>query len=300
MTEAVNACPVCGSARLSPFEDVHVQASSFHYKICLRCGVVFQSPRMDAHELQHFYEHEYRKLYQQTEEPTKKDIVTQEQRAQQTVAMITPDVARVKRHLDIGSSSGELLLEVNNYYGCESVGIEPGEGYRAYSQKRDLEVVASLDLLMKKDERFDLITMMHVLEHLRDPVQTLKELRDHLLTANGFLLIEVPNIVEHEALEIAHLYAFSASTLRECMRQSGFEVIWTRTHGGFRSPVLNLFITLLAKPTDQSDQILGVRSSPLGLATRRRLGKLKRALLTRFLPDWTWQSPPSLWPDEPE
>jgi len=221
----------------------------------------------------------------------------QEERAKRTLEIIKKDVPRVDRHLDIGSSSGALLGEISEYFGCKSVGVEPGDGYRSFSTRQGYQIYPSLKALPSDAGHFDLLSIMHVLEHFPDPVASLWELRENHLSQNGFLLIEVPNLLEHEALEIAHLIAFTPSTLKETVRRAGFKPLWTKTHGSFRSPIINLYITLLAVPRNDSDEAPRVQSSSIGIRFRRSWGKLKRRLLTRFLPDWTWQSPPSLWED---
>ena len=298
MPDQIESCPICTSAIHRHFEDHPSEMGIVHYRICMRCGAVFQSPRMDQEELNAFYQEGYRTLYQKSEQPTKKDLVMQEERAVRTLAMIQSDIQGLQRHLDIGSSSGALLVKIQKAYGCESVGIEPGDAYRAYSLQRDIEVFASLSTLPKETEPFDLVSLMHVLEHIPDPVETLHDLLEAHMTPGAYLLLEVPNLIEHEALEVAHPFAFTPATLRETVRQSGFEVLWTKTHGSFRSPVLKLYITLLANSSRTPMRSAPIRSKPRGVAARRRLGKLKRDLFTRFFPDWTWQSPPILWEDD--
>jgi SAM-dependent methyltransferase len=250
---------------------------------------------MRATELNDFYQQGYRSLYQETEEPTKKDLIMQKERANKTLEMIREDVTRVDRHLDIGSSSGALLGATEEYFGCEGIGVEPGDEYRSFSIRLGYKAYPSIDILPADTDLFDLISIMHVLEHFPDPVGSLRELREGYLNPHGFLLVEVPNLLEHEALEIAHLFAFTPSTLKETVRQAGFEPLWTKTHGSFRSPILNLYITLLAVPSDDPPGFEHIRSRPTGIKVRRNWGKLKSKLLTRFLPDWTWQSPSSLW-----
>jgi 2-polyprenyl-3-methyl-5-hydroxy-6-metoxy-1,4-benzoquinol methylase len=297
MPDQIKSCPICTFGIHRHFEDYDSNGELLHYRICMRCGAVFQSPCMDEEELNAFYQEGYRTLYQKSEQPTKKDLVMQEERAVRTLAMIQKDVKDVRRHLDIGSSSGSLLDEIRNAYGCQSVGIEPGDAYRDFSKQRDLEVYASLNELPKQGKPFDLVSMMHVLEHFPNPVEALHDLLETHMIPGGYLLVEVPNLIEHAALEVAHPIAFTAATLREAVHQSGFEVLWTKTHGSFRSPVLNLYITLLAKSSRTPIRSAPIRSKPRGVATRRRLGKLKRDLFTRYFPDWTWQSPSILWED---
>ncbi len=119
-----------------------------------------------------------------------------------------------------------------------------------------------------------------------------------VLTPAGYVLIEVPNLYEHASFELAHLYAFTPETLANLVRRAGFQVLWSKAHGSFRSPILKLYITLLAQMPDppgtqRIDPILASR-----IRLRRTIGGYKRRVLTRLLPDWTWQAPEILWEDD--
>jgi SAM-dependent methyltransferase len=262
------------------------------FLVCRRCGHIYQSPRMTPDELAAFYTMGYRELRQGTEDLTTKDLAMQSARARVTVGLLGRRLPSVSRHLDLGSSSGALLGAFRDRFGSQAVGIEPGEVYRRHAAARGLRVFPSQAQLEEAGEApFDLVTAMHVLEHLADPIQTLADLRRKHMKPEGFLLIEVPNVAEHEALELAHLHAFTRSSLKDTVGRAGFRVLWVRCHGSFRSPVLRLYITLLAQPTHHPH----VRRYPPFAARRsrlaRRIGDAKRRFFTRHFPDWTWQSP---------
>lgn len=290
--EQVDQCVLCASRRRSLFEEIQDSRGRVAFQLCHACGLVYQSPRMDAGELEQFYGQEYRPLVQATDEPTAKDLQVQSARARKTLEMVRPASLQVTRHLDVGSSSGAVLLRFREVYRCASVGIEPGETYRRFSQAQGLTVYASLDGLSRSHEdRFDLVSLLHVLEHLPDPIAALRRLREVWMSPGATLLVEVPNLIEHEGLERAHLFGFTCATLKETVRQAGFRVVWARTHGGFRSPVLRLYSTVLARAEAAPGKSSRVRSTSFGIKLRRRLGKAKRRFFTRYFPDWTWQSP---------
>jgi hypothetical protein len=295
MENEIVGCPICANENSQPFESIHSKGITITYQICMKCGAVYQASPMDEAQLAAFYKQGYRELYQEKETPTKKDLVIQETRAQRMLNLVRNHLPHVKQHLDIGSSSGALLIEIQNAYGSHSVGVEPGDAYRQFSQARGLETYPSVDDVPEALGRFDFVSMIHVLEHLTDPINMLRTIRQERMTSNGYLLLEVPNLIEHEALEYAHPFAFTRGTLQETVRQSGYDLIWTKTHGSFRSPVLNLYITLLARGSKTPEETPTIRSSSLGISIRRKLGKMKRNFFTRYLPDWTWQSPESLW-----
>ena len=288
----VNECPLCSSTKKRLFETIEDEGKPVSFQICRRCGLVYQSPRMDESELEQFYEREYRIQRQETEDPIEKDLLMQDARARTVLGMVQLHLPAVTRHLDVGSSSGTLLQCFQEQYGCASVGIEPGDAYRRFSQSQGLQIYPSLDILAEADEdSFDLISMLHVLEHVVDPVHTLRSLRESRMRPGGFLLLEVPNLIEHESLELSHLYAFTRSTLKAIVRQAGFRILWSKAHGSFRSPILNLYVTLLAQAESDPQLPTKIRSNPIGIKMWRRLGKLKRRFFTQRYPDWTWQAP---------
>lgn len=285
-------CSLCGSTKRRLFETIEESDQIVAFHICRRCGLVYQSPRMDASELEQFYEREYRIQRQKTEDPIEKDLQMQDARARAVLGMVQGHSPKIIRHLDVGSSSGAILQRFHEQYGCASVGVEPGEAYRRFSKSQGLKVYPSLDALTETNEApFDLISMLHVIEHFVDPVQTLRSLRKSMMQPGGYLLLEVPNLIDHECLELSHLYAFTQSTLRETVRQAGFRIIWSKANGSFRSPILNLFITLFAQAGEMTRYTPKIHSNPIGIKTYRRLGRLKREFFTRYFPDWTWQAP---------
>jgi len=290
---AVDSCPLCQHTSFAPFQTVDDQGHDIHYVICKNCGLVLQSPRMNESELDEFYASAYRVHQHATEDPIEKDLRMQQARAEYTLTLVRDDIKEVRRHMDIGSSSGAFLRAVEVQYQCIGIGIEPGDAYREYSRTRGNHIHPSHEKLNEaNEERFDLISMMHVLEHLPDPITTLDQLRNDLLAPDGHLLIEVPNLFEHASFELAHLYAFSPQTLREVLRQAGYKILWLRTHGGFRSPILKLYITVLAVPLAKAKVPHKIYlPGAFGVGLRRRLGTIKRNFLTKHLPDWTWQSP---------
>ncbi len=79
---------------------------------------------------------------------------------------------------------------------------------------------------------FDLVTMVHSLEHFPDPLDTLRQLLSRL-APNGRLFIQVPNAAENpfELVIADHMMHFTAETLKRIVQQAGYavdtvETIW--------------------------------------------------------------------------
>lgn len=283
MPENITHCPLCQHDQSQLFDKRQFRGQPVENRLCTNCGLVFQSPRMTAAELDAFYAHEYRSIYQGEEGPTQKDLFVQNGRADWLLDFLAAQGITPTRCLDIGASSGILLGRFAEYFDCAAVGVEPGEAYRTYAEKNGLKIYADLADLPEKG--FDLISMAHVLEHIPDPVAYLASLRGDVLTPSGVILIEVPNLYAHDSFEIAHMTSFSAHTLRETLAQAGYEVIALKKHGQPRSKVLPLYLTVLARPAANDE--LGVRGEKF-VPFKRRVGMLWRRILTKFLPQQTW------------
>ena len=287
MPENVSACPLCGSGHSDAFDRRTFRGQPVFNRVCRACGLVYQSPRMTAAEADAYYAAAYRQTYQGSQGPDAKDLAIQRQRAEALTGFLRATGAHPARHLDIGCSAGLLLEAVQAAFGAQPAGIEPGDAYREFARGRGLTVHTGLDeLRATHPDRFDLISLSHVLEHLPDPAGYLAMLRADLLAADGRVLIEVPNLYAHDSFETAHLSAFSAHTLRETLRKAGFTVVRLRAHGNPRSRLLPLYLTVLARPAAQPAS--GPVRPERGVACKRRLGLLRRRLLERLLPGRAW------------
>lgn len=286
--EAQSSCPLCASQNLRDFEKVESFGFPLQYLICQNCGFVFQDSQTSQAADPDFYQQTYRRIYQASEDPTPKDLYQQTQRAfNQAEWLKSLNHNKFSDIVDIGASSGILLETFAKNFGAQVVGVEPGNAYRALAEAKGIPMHASIEALIStKPRHFDLVTLMHVLEHLERPLQVLTQIRQELLADNGLLLIEVPNFYAHDSYELAHLSCFTEHTLNEIMQQAGFEPVASRKHGMPRSETLPLYLTLLAKPSSA-----GIQKPPKpekAVRLKRNLGMFKRKILTRLNPKQAW------------
>lgn len=285
----VELCPLCGSSsdRHRYFDRLEHDSIVEEYRLCTKCGLVFQATPMSSEELDAFYRSGYRQSVQGSEDPTEKDVRIQNARARHLVQFTEKELDTVVRCLDIGSSTGMLLKSLRSTFGCDLLGVEPGSSYREFSIRNGIKTVGSLsEIDPVLANRFNLVTMAHVLEHLSQPVDYLRGLRTNWLTQDGFLLVEVPNLYGHQSLEPAHLLAFSASTLRQTLRSAGFQTLKMKVHGRPRSRLIPLYLTVLARVNPSSE---GGKIKKAGAVTlKRRVGMGWRRWVTRILPRWAW------------
>lgn len=95
-----------------------------------------------------------------------------------------------KKVLDYGCGWGGFLKKCSNFakYVC---GIEVGHHFFTYF-KKNLKKIPIYKNFNHLNEKFNLITMFHVLHYIPNQVESLKRLRNKLFTG-GFLIIEVPS-----------------------------------------------------------------------------------------------------------
>lgn len=179
------------------------------------------------------------------------------------------------RVLDYGCADGGFLgflagreIESENLYGVDispqMVDVVRKKGFNAYT-------LADQDQLL--GEMFDLITLWDVIEHVPDPLATLRWLRPRL-AENGRLLMQTPRIgllsdalgdrFEHY-LPLEHLHLFSREALCEASRRAGFTVERCASFGA-NAPAeriampYKLAFDRLAKASDQGATQLAVLS----------------------------------------
>jgi 2-polyprenyl-3-methyl-5-hydroxy-6-metoxy-1,4-benzoquinol methylase len=129
--------------------------------------------------------------------------------------------------LDIGAGTGDFLLiaKQNNW---EITGIEPNDKAKKIAIKKGVSFIDNSSLL--KNNSFDVITMWHVLEHVPNIENQIKELK-RLLKPTGTIIIAVPNFNSFDAKYYAtfwaaydvprHLWHFSKKSIQLLFEKEG-------------------------------------------------------------------------------
>ncbi len=144
------------------------------------------------------------------------------------------DTSESKSILEVGSADGSFLsffkksgwsfkgLEFNEYM-INKAGRQYGI---ALERKHILDINPS-------SERYDIIAMSHVLEHLTDPAEVLRHCKK-LLNPGGFVFIELPYSplpgktspeLLSDYLDTTHLFNFRPLSLQKLLLKSGLELI---------------------------------------------------------------------------
>ena len=100
-----------------------------------------------------------------------------------------------KSILDIGAGTGDFLSFIQSEFRSVK-GIEPNQKARELAQEKGISL--EQDLKDVKGKLFDVITMWHVLEHVPNLEETIRDV-EALLKPNGILIIAVPNFYSFDA-----------------------------------------------------------------------------------------------------
>lgn len=109
--------------------------------------------------------------------------------------LINSFATKEKKILDIGAGTGDFLQYISQHNWKVS-GVEPNEKARNLAKSKNLNLLK--DLSSFNNEKFDVITLWHVLEHIPNLKEQIEQFH-HLLKPNGVLVIAVPNFESYDA-----------------------------------------------------------------------------------------------------
>ena len=186
--------------------------------LCEHCGLVQQTNIPLEDELKVYYSHHYRQDYKNTYSPKLKHVRRAGLVAIERINFLNENLnaPRKLKLLDIGAGGGEFVY-LSGKSDFNSCGIEPNKGYSDYAKEEyGIDVKAQmLDELSSGSA--DIVTIFHVFEHMAKPEAAMKKIAE-ILTDDGLLFIEVPNILTknaspHNIFFKAHLFYYSQSSL---------------------------------------------------------------------------------------
>lgn len=131
--------------------------------------------------------------------------------------------------LDIGGATGVFAYEFQDKDWISNA-IDPDEGGRFMEKKHKIKFAQDYYRPNRFSCKFDLICLVYVLEHLRDPISLLKSLRGDM-TENSFLYVEVPDAIsfklkpkEDDIFNACHLWMFDPNAMATLLNKCGYQI----------------------------------------------------------------------------
>ena len=222
--------------RLSGY-DFDTGTKTFYLESCSNCELTRTAPILDDSELSSYYESGYYGSSEQKFNPLIEawTVWSNNRLAKKifssAIRSVASETSKTKV-LDVGCGRANLLKAFKSL-GCDCYGVErtdfPSDdeldGISIY--KQDIN-----DIPFEENE-FDIVVIWHVLEHLVDPVTTLKRIQK-ILKPDGSLIIAVPNYGGLQSrlfgkhwfhLDLPrHTYHFTESSLKNITNKNGLTI----------------------------------------------------------------------------
>lgn len=233
-----DTCQHCSSDLENPqkeIDTVDLYGTSYTYKQCRQCKLYGIYPEPTASELTRAYSDQYYGENDTKFNPfIERFINAMRYRKGDKLRKLLTDGDHI---LDIGCGNGNFLKYLNRHGDFVIHGVElPGKSAERAKQVPELNLfLGPFEDYQSTEVRFQLITLIHVIEHLKNPIDVLKKC-ESMLTPEGALYIAYPNIESRQAQEYKgnwlhldpprHLNFIPPDVLKSLMANAGFNCIY--------------------------------------------------------------------------
>jgi 2-polyprenyl-3-methyl-5-hydroxy-6-metoxy-1,4-benzoquinol methylase len=235
----MSSCPVCSNpatSRALTGTDFLFETTSkiFTLDACASCRCLFLNPMPSDSEIAGFYPPSYWWSPSRPGRLKKLESVYRRIALRDHIAFISRSVKDRSglELLDVGCGSGTLLSLLKDQ-GFRVRGVDfSAEASTIAKHENGVDVeVGSLEEVDFPDRSFDVVTLFHVMEHVTNPRQVLREV-SRILRPEGVVILQVPNIESWQfkifgakwyGLDIPrHVIDYSRNSMLRLLNDSGF------------------------------------------------------------------------------
>lgn len=288
-------CAICGTTRTEKITSTGQFGWDTHVSICPNCGLVFLNPRWRKADYDYFYTVEYDQYYREDPEYAEEKEKRKAELVWERLEKNTPH--KFNTALDIGCGLGWVLDTISRRNGgMQMAGIEPSDVcVDHFTGQIGGELVArdvDSDWHLDNQERFDLVIMRHVVEHLLDPVEVLSKIAS-VLAPQGVLYIGTPDMMNPDGplkdfwFRCVHTYYFSPTTLERMAAQAGLEPLVLRSEKSELWAIFRRAHEPVEKtwPSVYGQQLETIQTYRRKRQVRRVVRIFQPATLSRLVPD---------------
>lgn len=232
---------LCGSRNRLKIASIDRFGLDFSSYICKNCGLIFTTPYICDSLLPLYYNKFYHPLHFGSAKV--RETLFSKGQGTKIFNFVKPYLNSSDiKIFEMGAGCGTNLLDFAKTAKTYNIkvacyGNEYSKNYVKYGNQKGLKLISNSiqDYVNKTKDRFDLIIMSHVFEHVTDPFDTLSCLKK-ISHRETILYIEVPGVLDLKTrygydcdflryLTHAHNFNFSLSSLEATLNQCGFELV---------------------------------------------------------------------------
>ena len=227
-------CPLCKSNEYQIIQNgvrdlEYGTKGDYKWLKCNECKLIHIDPIPTLETLAHAYPPHYHAFVNPKSKLTQKLQSISRKKIAKKIVSYLPKNASV---LEIGCSTGLLLNEIGLLGNYKLFGVEYKKEAAEEARTRGITVwEGTFEDAAISSSSIDLIIMQHVIEHVYNPVETLKKVHN-ILKAEGRVIGELPNIDSWDANLFGkywggghaprHIWFFTPNTLKLTLEKCGF------------------------------------------------------------------------------
>ena len=191
-------CALCNCNQSTPVYELsdfwlEGKNTSTSFVRCIQCGLVYQNPRPEPHEMQQYYPKKYEVFQAGLKE--KRGRLHPYGLSKRSSFIIRYKQSGVL--LDVGCANGVFLKWMEQLQGWQLYGVEVGEFAAETARQKGLNVITgTLESAVYPQSFFDVVTLWDVIEHVHQPVETLKEV-NRIMRPDAILVMRLPNFKQY-------------------------------------------------------------------------------------------------------
>ena len=228
-------CPLCGQKNVKEIyklyfpNNININYLPDEHSIvyCNNCSLIYNDFNIDIGDFDKYYQYNstYRKNYNA--------IHTENyERYKDFVSLIEKYVNKLDNIVDIGCGNGALLNYLHNNGYQKLSGMDESDALKRNNINNDINLIFGSIYNINFEQKFKLVILNHVLEHLVDLKKALFNIKN-ILDDNGYLYISFPNMNEYKNnydtpffhLGYEHISHFSKEAVINLANLYGFKVI---------------------------------------------------------------------------
>lgn len=235
------SCCLCGSSEQRTVFEAGV-AQSARVVTCANCGLMFASPRAQLVDSDNYLRYEPEGLLDNVENDRKHPYrwrfdkeSYQVHDFDQTYTLIKELHPKPGTVVELGSGMAFQLRRFKDD-GWNAIGVDPWPELCSFTRRfHDIrtipQVLANAGL---PDSSVDIVILLHVIEHVDNPIETMEEIF-RLLKPGGYMVLETPRYDtltfrllgkrERSIRQDGHIYFFTDESLQACYEKVGFRKI---------------------------------------------------------------------------